>query len=254
MNPVIQPGKTATQGSSAMTQGSMRTVRSAEERINQILDMAQSLFLQKGYDATSVQEIIDAVGIAKGTFYYYFRSKLELLDAMVDRMVRQQIAETESWLADSQLDAVGKLVQIFRRANTWKLQRKEFLLDLLRVMYRPDNAILRERLRHKSIAAVTPLLAQIIQQGVVEGSFDVEDPEEKAAVVLHMGQAFSDAMAQALLTDPRDPELLDRMERKARAYERSVERVLGAPPDSLDLFSTDGLAQWLTSDRSSLQP
>lgn len=53
-------------------------------RRSEILDVAQRLFYLKGYDQTSVQDIITEIGIAKGTFYHYFNSKLELLDAIID--------------------------------------------------------------------------------------------------------------------------------------------------------------------------
>ena len=58
----------------------MRISKDYDVRKNEILDMAQKLFFEMGYEQTSVSNIIDAVGVAKGTFYYYFKSKEELLE------------------------------------------------------------------------------------------------------------------------------------------------------------------------------
>ena len=63
----------------------MRIVKAHDERKNEIIDTAQNLFMTKGYSTCSVAEIIDAIGIAKGTFYHYFKSKEEVLDAIVDK-------------------------------------------------------------------------------------------------------------------------------------------------------------------------
>ena len=53
----------------------MRIVKEHEERKNEILDTAEILFEEKGYDKCSVNDILNRIGIAKGTFYHYFKSK-----------------------------------------------------------------------------------------------------------------------------------------------------------------------------------
>mgnify|MGYP000123813201 CR=1 FL=1 len=235
-----------------MRQISNRTTKTAQERVHEILDVSQALFVQKGYEATSVQETIDAVGIAKGTFYHYFRSKSDLLDAVVERIVEQTVAVIHTVVDNSQLDALAKFRQIFVRSNSWKLQHQDLLIELLRVMYRPENAILRDRVRSMSMEVAGPLLAKVIRQGVEEGVFHTEDPEEVALIVLHMGQAVSDTIAHVLLSAQRDEEVARRVGRRARAYERSIERVLGASPGSLDLRLQEMFAQWLARPKADL--
>ncbi|MGE5677914.1 MAG: TetR/AcrR family transcriptional regulator, partial [Pseudomonadota bacterium] len=63
----------------------MRIVKEAEERKNEILDAADSLFAQKGFDGTSTNDILEKVGIARGTLYYHFKSKEDIMDALIDR-------------------------------------------------------------------------------------------------------------------------------------------------------------------------
>lgn len=64
-----------------------RVVKEAEARRNEILDAAEILFTGKGYAKTTIIDILEAVGIAKGTFYYHFKSKEEVMDAIIDRIV-----------------------------------------------------------------------------------------------------------------------------------------------------------------------
>ena len=73
----------------------VRIVKEHEERKNELLDAAQALFYQNGYETTSVAKIIDSVGIAKGTFYHYFKSKTDLLDQIVERQIRTIDREIE---------------------------------------------------------------------------------------------------------------------------------------------------------------
>lgn len=61
----------------------MRIVKEASVRRNEILDAAEQLFVTKGFDETSTNDILEQVGIARGTLYYHFKSKEKILDAMI---------------------------------------------------------------------------------------------------------------------------------------------------------------------------
>ena len=64
----------------------MQIVKEAEERKEEILGAAEKLFAAKGFDSTSTGGILDAAGIARGTLYYHFRSKEEILDGVIQRI------------------------------------------------------------------------------------------------------------------------------------------------------------------------
>ena len=83
-----------------------RVVKEAELRRSEILDAAQHLFYSKGYDETSIQDIIDAVGIAKGTFYHHFESKQELLDHLIDRMFGEVLVPLEMLVNEGEETAI----------------------------------------------------------------------------------------------------------------------------------------------------
>ena len=75
----------------------MRVVKEAAERRKEILDAAEQLFAAKGYDKTSTNDILEKVGIARGTLYYHFKSKEDILDAVIDR----NFSLSKSGLAES---------------------------------------------------------------------------------------------------------------------------------------------------------
>ena len=231
-----------------------RSVKAYDDRYAQFLDVAQSLFYQKGYDQTSVQEIIAAMGVAKGLFYYYFRTKGDLLDAVIERMAAQTLQTLSPMLTDPTLDAQSKFLQLFGDVQSWKLANKAFMLDLMRVLYRDENVLLRTKLTAASAPMVASLLAQIIQQGVAEGVFAVEQPMESALIVLEIGQGLSNAIAQFLLTasQPDDPltpaakdAALDALDRRVAAYTCAIERVLGSAPGALPLVRPEAIRAWM---------
>ncbi len=211
------------------------------------MDTAERLFYQKGYTQTSVRDIIDAIGIAKGTFYHYFDSKVDLLDELIERIMAQAVELLEPIVADESLDALTKFSHFFGHVGNWKVARKDFVLDLMRVLYRDENVLLRTKMIRRSTDEVTiPKLCTIIQQGVDEGVFSVAHPRESAEVVARMGLSFSESFAYTLLEADEYGDLLPEMERKTDAYEQGIERVLGAPAGSLSIVPRDQLREWLS--------
>ena len=69
----------------------MRKSKEAQERKNEILDVAEALFNEKGYDGTSTNDILKKIGVARGTLYYHFESKEAILDGIIDRYNKKVI-------------------------------------------------------------------------------------------------------------------------------------------------------------------
>ncbi len=222
-----------------------RNVKEFDERYTEFLDVAQRLFYQKGYDQTTIQDIISAMGVAKGLFYHYFRSKGDLLDALIDRSLAQAVHLVAPLVTDASLDATTKFNRIFRDMGAWKLSNKEFFLELLRVMMRDENVLLRVKMWQGTLRAITPLLAEVIRQGVNEGVYDVDFPDESAQILLEMGQALSNSLNHLLLTHEPGIDRLASLDRHVAAYQSGVERMLGAQPGSIQILQYDQIRHWL---------
>ena len=222
-----------------------RVVKDPDVRRSEILDVAQRFFYQKGYERTSIQDIITEIGIAKGTFYHYFSSKLDLLDAMIERMIEQTLQSLEPLVADAQLSAVEKFERFFSDLADWKIENKNFLLDLMNVLYKDENAILRHKVRAASVDKTVPLLAQIVEQGMIEGTFAIEYPADIAEIVYYIGQSLSDTLVKIILNEAHDDDTLAIIKRKTIAYHYAIERTLNAPSGSIRLFDLDQVKPWL---------
>jgi AcrR family transcriptional regulator len=222
-----------------------RQVKEYDERYQQFLDVGQQLFYTKGYDHTSIQEIIDAVGVAKGLFYYYFHAKGDLLDAIIARSLAQRIEQLTPLVDDPAVAAPAKFVRLFADLGNWKLAKKEFFLEVMRVTMRDENVLLRTKMRDLGVTAVAPLMARVIEQGVGEGVFAVDQAADIAELLLEMGQSLSRVTTDLLLSTPATAEAYNAFMRKVDAYERSIERVLGAQPGSLPVMPREQIRMWL---------
>ncbi|HEY1163270.1 MAG TPA: TetR/AcrR family transcriptional regulator, partial [Candidatus Dormibacteraeota bacterium] len=147
------------------------------------LDVAQRLVQTKGYEAMSIQDVLDELDASKGAFYHYFDSKQALLEAIVDRFADAGIATVAPVLNDPDLPALRKLERIFAGIASFKAERKEFVLAIIEVWNSDGNAIVREKLRRLTVNLLVPLLSVVIKQGIDEGAFAADSPEETAMVL-----------------------------------------------------------------------
>ena len=89
----------------------MRIVKEAQERKNEILDVAERLFCSKGFDNTSTNDILNEIGIARGTLYYHFKSKEDILDAMIERLTNQIVAKAATIALDDSIPVLERLTR-----------------------------------------------------------------------------------------------------------------------------------------------
>jgi AcrR family transcriptional regulator len=213
-----------------------RVVKRPEVRKAEILETARHFFFHKGYDETSIQDIIDKLDIAKGTFYHYFASKAELLDELTERMTSEVSASLKQ-LLDSPMNAIDKFNAVIRSATAVKLANIDVLLVLLRVIFREENAIIRDKMYRRIVEKNTELFSAIIRQGVEEGLFTTSDPEDAGEVILELGRALNEKVSRLLLIEDKTVEELIRViKKKTEMYEQMIERILGAAEGSIKVY------------------
>lgn len=213
---------------------------------NEILDVAQRLIYTKGYEQMTIQEILDELHMSKGAFYHYYDSKAEVMEALVERMAVAEVIPMLIPIArDPQLSTIEKLNRYFETASRWKTAKKTFMLELLRVWVADENAIVRQKMYSMSIKHVTPLITEIIQQGVREGVLNTPYPDQMGKVVYSIAQSLGDIFGELLLSHDFKDDTLSQLETLIAAYTDALERVLGAPSGSLKLIDTESLREWL---------
>jgi len=221
-----------------------------ETKRNEILDVALKLLYSKGYNRMTIQDILDELQISKGAFYHYFDSKAEVLEALVERMVVEQVEPMLlTVVQDPHLTALEKLQRYFDTAVRWKTSEKTLMIQLVKVWYSDQNALARQKMLNMMVEYVTPLFIEIINQGVREGTFTVLYPEYVSQVIINLVQPLGDAFARMLLSEEAmHDQTLHRAEMMITAYNDSVERILGAPKGSIHLMDTESLKEWFPSN------
>jgi AcrR family transcriptional regulator len=221
-----------------------RIAKDPDERRRELIACAEELFYEKGYESTSVRDIVDRVGVAKGTFYYYFDSKLEVLEAVVAEMISGSVSLLHEIVSDETLPVLDKWALAFRTAADWKTARKAEMLALLRVMEKDENILLQYKVRTQSVQMLSPEFAKIISQGIEEGVFDTHSAGDSAEIALCIGQTLYDTFAGILLNPSGCEDSVALARRKITSVETAVERVLGAPKGSLSLIDEATFAAW----------
>lgn len=213
----------------------------------EILDAARYLVQTRGYDRMTIQELRRLVGMSNGTFFHYFTSKTEVLQAFVDRIR----VETETPLLpvvdDPQLPALAKLQRFFDTFDQLHEAAIDAVVPLLRVWYTDGNAVVRQRVDDATREQRAPLLARVVRQGVDERVFDTAHPDEAADAVLALGQRMGAAHAALLLdADERTaPARAERVVAVHAAFCDAVERVLGGPAGCLRRTDTATALHWI---------
>jgi AcrR family transcriptional regulator len=208
------------------------------------LDAAQRLIMQKGYDGTSVQDVLQQVSTSKGAFYHYFDSKGSLLNGVVERMVDAALLSVRPVVDDPDLPALDKLSALFAGIASWKTARKELLLALIEVWLSDDNALVREKFRRMVVERLTPVMATIIRQGQTEGVFTVSAPDDAARVFVSFLLSLNQSTTEIFLARQAGAITLIEVRRALDAQVEAMERVLGAPPGSLTLVDESVIHEW----------
>jgi len=221
-----------------------RIVKAPDERRNELIATAQRLFYTKGYERTSVSNIVEEIGVAQGTFYYYFDSKQAILEAVVEELIAQSVVLMQAIIADQTLDAIAKWNKTIQVINDWKIGRKADLIAISRILRMDGNLRLRYQLQSKATQLATPELAQIVAQGCEEGVFHTEHAVEVAECAIAILHSLSDALTDIVLNPEEYEDPITLAQRKLKAAQTAIERVLGAPSGSLPLFDKDTVMAW----------
>ncbi len=218
------------------------------ERRNEILDATLKLVYTKGYEQMTIQDILDELHISKGAFYHYFDSKGAVLEALVERMVLDEaVPLLYPIVQESSLSAVEKLQRYFDSALRWKTSQKTFMLELLRVWLADENAIVRQKIMALSLKWITPLLNDIVKQGITEGDFISSYPDQAGNIIVCVMLGLSDHILEMMIS-PEVNQDGAQIEKEIHAYigalTDAMERLLGAKQGSLKLVDAEALREW----------
>ncbi|WP_300533522.1 TetR/AcrR family transcriptional regulator [uncultured Mameliella sp.] len=166
----------------------VRTVKAPEERREEIVETADRLFRQHGYANCSVEMIIREIGVAKGTYYYYFKSKQDILEAIVERTLGRIVDMAKGVADDPSLSAMQKMQALLENSQIGDGDS----LEVAEMLHLPENRELHELTNVQTVLQLSPILAQIVEQGIAEGVFDVDRPLETIQFLFTGAQFLTD--------------------------------------------------------------
>ena len=213
-------------------------------RRDEFVDVGLRLMQTKGWDATSIADVLAETGASKGAFYHYFSSKADLLEAVIDRITDAATASLHPAIDSPDLSAIERLQLVFGGIARWKNERTELLTAIVETWSADDNAVVREKFRKGVVRRMVPLLASIIAQGQLEGRFAGLDPESTGRVLVALMLGANETATDLYFDRLAGTISFETVETRLAAYQDAFDRVLDLPSGSLVLVDRTALIHW----------
>lgn len=195
----------------------MSDPKSTEERRGEIVEAARKLFLSKGYEATSTVDIMKTVGIAKGTLYYHFSSKEEILDALLIEMTDNMAKAAAPFGEDPKLSIPDRIIGVIKAINI-EGSRDERMIETIHL---PQNALFHQKAHTLTIEKISPIMLKIVNDGIKQKFFSTKHPGS----AVHMALSYSLTDMEDAAADPAE---------LATGFIYNLERMLGSKEGSLN--------------------
>jgi len=206
-------------------------VKHPDVRRDELLDIAQRLIAEVGYEAMSVEAVTQAAQVAKGTFYHYFSSKEDMLAQLLGRMMDGLFAHLSARAAEVEGGAIEKLSAILSASSEYKtLQLPNYASSTS--LLRPENYALRHRLYDRWAQTVRGIIAPVVRQGVEEGSFHVGQVDFATDVLISLWFDTSQRILERAVAEPDLAGFVRVFARDTEALWAAQERLLGVPAGS----------------------
>lgn len=192
----------------------MRVVKDAEDRRNEILDVAQELFSKKGFDATSTNDILERVKIARGTLYYHFKSKEDILDSLIDRITSEAMSMAEGIAKDKSIPILDRLSLSIMALNI----DNDIGHEVISQVHKPQNALMHQKMQKKLVTGIVPIITRLVEEGIEEGIFSTDCPEQ----AVEMAMLYSNIAFDGLEELPEDE-----FQKKVAGFIYNTERLMG---------------------------
>lgn len=194
-------------------------MKKGEKRKQDLIQIAYRLFVSRGYEHTSVDEIIAEAGIAKGTYYYYFESKEQMLEDVIGMMLQAEAEKAEAVLHED-LSVPEKIIGII--ASVHPAQEEQTIEAAL---HRPENVLMHNKARERLFDLIVPLLSRAAEEGVGQGLFVCDHIPERVREIVILSSDLFDGY------HPVSPAVID-------VFIDTVEKILGAGTGTMGFIRT----------------
>ncbi len=161
-----------------------RREKQTAKTIADIIKVAEKLFIQKGFEKTSVQEIAEKCGMTKGAFYHHFKSKDHVLEKMLTDHHQEIIKAVQPILQNTQADLVSRVNMVIKIMRKVGKQKSSFLAEYLRIRRSDGNIVLKERLKKYDKKVYLEVIAPILEEGRNKGECSFTGPAQVIAILI----------------------------------------------------------------------
>jgi len=210
-------------------------MKKGDERRLRILETAEKLFYQKGYEATSIQDILDDLKMSKGGFYHHFESKLQLLDALCQNQMQENGERMKDAVGKMKGDAVAQFNALYEYCTLWQEGQEAFASLVLKTAYEEGSVQLRDSLKQAMLANARPLMREIIHDGVEQKKFFTRYPDDIGELLLQLFANLNDEIAMLLAKAEKGVSMAAILN-LLMAYRHAAEMLTGAPYGALILY------------------
>lgn len=170
-----------------------RTPQDPKIRVDEILDTAEPLFAANGYRQTTVQDITNKMGVAKGMIYYYFKSKEEILEAVINRQISILLTDMQNMACSNLILPPQKLEFMINSMYHTAQYKDGLLLDFL---YDEKHLHIKNKIIRQSALLLKPWLLKVIEEGVEKGCFQASHPPIALNFIMSTLHCITDALCE----------------------------------------------------------
>jgi AcrR family transcriptional regulator len=200
----------------------MTRKNNSQQTIETIINVSAQLFAEKGYEHTTMQDIVNDLGMSKGAIFHHFKSKEDIMEAVINRYFDSYLLAVRQTAEDKSIPVCERLMKSTRALQVNDSDGRQLLSHL----HSPQNALIHLKMDKLIMEHVPPILADIVRDGVEQGLFDTQYPHEAMEMILCYANAAFDI--ERMSNYSREEQI-----RKSRASIDAMERLLGAKTGSL---------------------
>ena len=204
------------------------TQHQKSEKYDRILDALKTLLERKDLKSISVSEIAQTAGIGKGSIYYYFRSKDDILEALVQRDYEQPMETAKQLASRTDISPFTRMAMIFEACGRSSAHFTRYNMET-GTLPAQEKALLHQKYMSHVITELKPVLSKIISQGIDEGQIHFSDPAALSEIVLIILTVELDHSLLSSSTEEIEPVI--------RALIELLEKGTDNPPGSLNFLA-----------------
>jgi AcrR family transcriptional regulator len=197
-------------------------------RRDELLNIALDLCREHGFEAMNVEQVTQAAGVAKGTFYHYFASKDAMLEQLVARFGEALFDELSAAVATAGGTGADRIKALMQAAGAYKLGQAD--ITYATFLYADGNLALRHRLYGAWRNRAREVLLPVIREGAADGSLSVAHADAATDIVLLLWFEAADRLWERALAATDVDDFVAIMLGGAASIYQAQERILGVPP------------------------